>query len=202
LTKPLLMMIVVVTVLSTVSGFAILSSIAPSPLSIPPYPPWLSNPANVVSASQLATAYSAHNLTLRLPAWLPVGYKLTSVHVPNISLPYGYAIISYSAQGITDPLHAGIAIQVTPAQGSEPTVQDLQTIASNTANGMTLQTVAGLQVLTNPHAITGDPELAKEYGPSPYARFWKDGVYYQIYAYSPLTIGDVIHMISSLAPVS
>jgi hypothetical protein len=164
----------------------------------PPYPAWLTSASNEISISQLAAAYSAYNLTLNLPSWLPTGYSVTSVHVPDVADPYGYAIIACDAHGDTDPLTAGMALQVIP--GNQPSQSDLEATVSSSGGSFQLVTVAGVTVLLNPQAQNGDLALQAQFGSMSYAQFWKDGVYYQARIYSPLATTDLLAMIASLQP--
>jgi hypothetical protein len=166
---------------------------------IPPYPLWVTDPSKQVSLSQLAAGYFASNLTLtlKLPTSLPGGLILTSIHVPNVTDPSGFAVLTYSTHGITDFRYAEVVIQVIP--GATPNQTDLAAAAGDSRSQ--LLTVAGMPVILNPQAYNGDPALLQQFGPVVYARFWSNGIYYQIRAYQPLSASDVLGMIASVQPV-
>lgn len=188
-----------ILIVASMVGFGFMSRNPSNPVGIPPYPSWLTNSDNEVSISQLAVAYSAHNLTLEVPSWLPSGYSLTSIHVPDPANPYSLAMLTYSANGITDFRYAEIVFQIIP--GAQPSANDLSAAVSNSHGAFQLLTIEGKPVLLNPEAPTGDPVLQREFGSSPYAMFWNGGVYYQIRVYHPLTTVDVLKMLTSLQPV-
>lgn len=164
-----------------------------------PYPPWLTSSSSEISVSQLSAAYSAHNLTLRLPSQLPNGFSLTSVHVPDVNSLYGYAMVTYSSTGIKDFRYAEIVFEIRP--GAQPSPNDLSTIINNTRGSFQLLTINRIPVLLNPQQGMGDPALQEQFGSSLYAQFWDGGIWYQVRAYHPLTADDILRLISSLQPV-
>ncbi len=165
------------------------------PIFAPPYPQWLTSPVNVVSVSQLAEAYSAHGLTLRLPAKLVSGFSLTSVHVRDVKSPYGYAMITYSNKGTTDFRYAEVVFEVIPAP--QPSQSELNAAVTNTHGSFQLLTVAGMPVLLNPRYRMGNPDLDTQFGPVAYALIYNGGIYYQARVYQPLTAGDLLGLIAS-----
>jgi hypothetical protein len=58
----------------------------------------------------------------------------------------------------------------------------------------------GTTVLLSLHAANGDQALQKQFGSMPYAEYWKNGVYYQIRVYQPLTANDLLRAIDTLRP--
>jgi hypothetical protein len=198
--------LLIVTLIVALLPIAVILNISYLRATAPPvqfsifYPDWLTNPRNEVSASQLGAAYAANGLRLELPTRLPNGLLLTSVHVPNVTAPYGFAMVTYSAKGITDFKNAEVVFQIIP--GGQPSPSELSAMVGNSQGTMTQQTVAGMAVLINPQAGTGDKTLQQQYGSGPYAMFWNNGVYYQVREYSPLTANDLIAIIASMQPVA
>ena len=197
LKKPLFLTAVLLVVLSAVA--LRVSSQQNTQFGMPFYPAWLNSPSNEISVSQLTRSYSAHNLALELPTWLPSGFTLTSVHVPNVNNPFSFTIVTYSGKGITDFRYAEIVFQIVP--GEQPSPTELSAIRSNSHGSLQLLAVTGIPVLLNPQAVSSDP-AQKQFGPAPYAMFWKDKIYYQLRVYAPLTTDDVLRMIGSLEPAS
>ncbi len=189
---------VIAALVALLSAAAIVIPMQRNSPSLGPFvPTWLTSPNNEISASQLGSAYSAHGLSLELPSQLPRGLSLSSVHVPDVNSPYGYAMLTYSANGVKDFRYAEVDIELIP--GSAPSASELNVMA-NAEQGIQFQQLAinGIPVLLNPQAQIGDPELQKQFGPDTYALFWAGGVYYQIRAYHPLTADDVLGMIATL----
>ena len=192
----------IVVVTASFSGLMIWAPQAQvnSPELMSPYPAWLTNSNNTVSVTQLAQAYASHNLTLELPSQLPSGLTLTSIHVKNAADPSGYAMLTYSATGITDFRYAEMVIQVIP--GNQPSASELTSIVANSNGKFQQLNEGGTTVLLNPQAPNGDSVLQKQFGSMPYAMYWKNGVYFQIRVYHPLTTDALLTAITTLKPVS
>jgi hypothetical protein len=95
--------VIAVPAIVAVLSVAIILPLQESTQSLGPHiPAWLTSPTTEISATQLADAYSAHGITLELPSQLPSGLRLTSIHVPNANSPFGYAMLTYNAKGITN----------------------------------------------------------------------------------------------------
>lgn len=131
---------------------------------------------------------------LCLPTWMPGNIAITAINYKSPVL-----MITCSDRGVTDYRYDNVTIEVVEGEVGPPLLEEWKEIASR--SGSDLLMVGGIWASVKENAPWGWPELQKLYGPSPYAYFWREGLYYSISATNTISKDQVIRIIESMRPV-
>lgn len=162
----------------------------PGPVKGPGPFPGVKVPFEVV-----AKAWSARNITLFLPIFLPNGLEPTAAYTVISNGKGGHiAIFVYSNKGLDKIENAELTIEVYPSE-------DLPFDPKSTKGGV-FTTINGWKVYYNEEAPVGHEEYQQLYGP--YARLisvYINGMNYLYRGAPPLTIQDMIKIVESMKPM-
>jgi hypothetical protein len=125
---------------------------------------------------------------------MPGNIAITAIYYKSPLL-----MITCSDRGVTDHMYDNVTIEVVKGGMGSPPLEEWKEIASR--SGAELLKVGGIWIWIKENAPWGWPELQRLYGSSPYAYFWREGLYYSISATNTISKNQVIKIIESMHPV-